>query len=154
MTEQEFRDKYYDKLNGHTGDDLPKFIEKMMSESLEYGSVCCAVAASAIAAAWAANKHKHGGITGFQAGAVMWEFVRQWTYKSNKMGLQIIDFDNLLYPQYEEKFDKTISPECWKALQDGAKANLATGRGTDNVRNHWQSIVDGVVPFGFVVKDE
>ncbi len=154
MNEQEFRDKYYSQLNGHTLDELPTFITTMMNESLGYGSVCCAVAASAIAAAWTANKHEHGGITGFQAGAVMWEFVRQWNYKSNKIGLSITDYDHLLFPQYEADFDKTISPAQWKLLQKEAEDNLATDRAVGVVRSHWQSIVDGVIPFGFSVKEE
>ncbi len=153
MTEKDFRNKYYKQLNGHTLEDLPVFVKKMMDESLGYGSVCCAVAASAIAAAWVANKQEHGGITGFQADCVMWEFIRQWNYKSNRTGLRILDYDNLLYPQYEDYFDKTISLDCWRALQKEARYNIETGNATDRVRAHWQSIIDGTVPFGFLVKE-
>lgn len=218
MTEKEFRDKYYGNLDRHAIKDLPKFIEKMMSESLEYGSVCCAVAASAIATAWAANKHKHGGISGFQAGAVMWEFIQQWSYRNNKTGLKIVDHDNMLYAQYEDNFQKTISKSVFKALQKEAgnllikdneaaskyvldmaeyekdlaafvekypdyherpkhydKLGAGTGDEWDAFHkkeasgfefapakpfyhagqlDHWQSIVDGIVPFEFTVKED
>ncbi len=124
MTEQEFREKYYDNASKQTLKTLPKFIEQMFSENLYYGSICCAVAASALAAAWAANRHPKAGITGFQAGAVMWEFIQQWQYKSNKTGLKIIDFDNMLYSQYEENFQKTISESVFESLQKEAKKLL------------------------------
>ncbi len=217
MTEQEFRDRYYDKAGNQTLETLPHFIEQMFGESLGYGSVCCAVAASALAAAWAANKQDRGGITGFQAGAVMWEFVRQWNYKSNNVGLRIIDYDNMLYSQYEDDFQKTICKDTFEALQkeaqnrlneDKAKKSqyivdmecyntvlaafvkkfpdyhtrrkhydhLGAGTGDEHAAydekkkegfeftprepfyhagqlEHWQSIVDGVVPFGYQIKE-
>lgn len=125
MTEKEFREKYYDEVSKQTLETLPKFIEKMLNEKLGYGSVCCAVAASALAAAWAANRSPKGGITGFQACAVMWEFVRQWNYKSNKIGLRIVDYDNLLYSQYEDRFTSpTISQNQFDILQKEAKRLL------------------------------
>ena len=67
--------------------------------------------------------------------------------------MKLLDFDNMLYPQYEDSFEKTISVETWENLQEQAKKNLASKDfATDGVRNHWQSIVDGKVPFGFIVK--
>ena len=152
MTEQEFRDKYYGKAKEQTLETLPDFLNDMLSESHSYGSICCAVAGSAIAAASASNKHKNAGITGFQAGAVMWEFIRQWMYSSNKCGLSIIDYDNMLYPQHADHFERTISSDCWDELRKQAKESLKGDMGVDEVRQHWQSIVDGKVPFGYTVK--
>ena len=37
---------------------------------MDYGTVCHAIALSAVA------RTAQGGITGFQAGAVMWEFIK------------------------------------------------------------------------------
>lgn len=125
MTEKEFREKYYPLVSNATIDTLPNLINQMMDESLEYGSVCCAIAASALAAARSADKHKNGGITGFQAGAVMWEFIRQWNYSSNKTGLRIIDYDKMLYTHNEDDFtQKTISSHVFKSLQKQAKQKL------------------------------
>lgn len=124
MTEKDFRDKYYDKAKKQTFETLPEFFNEMFEGSFDYGSICCAVAASALAAASAANHHKKAGITGFQAGAVMWEFIQQWNYVSNKCGLRIIDYDNMLYAQYSDNFEKTISKSTFEALQKQAQVSL------------------------------
>lgn len=124
MGEKEFRDKYYDQAKKQTLRTLPKFLNKMMLESFDYGSICCAVAAAALSAAWATNNHPHAGITGFQAGAVMWEFIVQWNYSNNKTGLKIVDYDNMLYRQYEEKFQKTITKSTFELLQKQAAVFL------------------------------
>jgi hypothetical protein len=94
------------------------------------------------------------GITGFQAGCVMWDFVREWMYKSNKTGLKIIDFDDMLYPQYQYKYEKTIPDYVWEAMQKEAASRMAEREGVHpDVYAHWKSIVDGNVPFGYVVKN-
>ena len=139
-----------------TLESLPDFINHVMNDYIhDYGTVVHAVAACAIAAAWAANEADgaRGGITGFQAGFVMWDFVRQWQFKNNKSGLRILDFDKLLYPQYSERFEKVIDPEQWEKLQEMARIKLEERGACDEVREHWASIVDGKVPFGFRVKE-
>ncbi len=155
MDEQEFRDKYYEKVKDITAESLPDFIVEMMGESLEYGSVCCAVAASALAAAHAANEQPKGGLTGFQDGAVMWEFIQQWNYSSNKCGLKIVDYDNMLFPQYDHKFEKTITSGTWESLKKEAQKNIDKGsQAHDDVKQHWKSIVDGNIPFGYKVEKD
>ena len=124
MEERDFREKYYDKAKEQTFETLPDFFKEMFQEHFDYGSICCAIANSALAAANAANHHKKAGITGFQAGAVMWEFIRQWNYSHNKCGLRIVDYDNMLYAQYEDKFQKTISKSVFEALQKQAQEHL------------------------------
>lgn len=155
MTESEFREKYYSKVKDQTVKTLPAFIQEMFKEDLDYGSACCAVAASALAAAWAANHEPQGNISGFQAGAVMWEFVQQWNYRSNKCGLQMIDYDNLLYPQYAEKFNNTIPPNQWATIQKEAQDKLDSQKlACTEVKAHWQSIIDGKLPHGFTLETE
>ena len=137
-----------------TTEDLVKFIDHVMTDYMhDYGTVVHAVAACAIAAAWVANE-KSGGITGFQASFVMWDFIRQWLYTNNKTGMRIIDFDNMLYPQYESSFDKTISEDVWIDLQIEAEKKLKEEDKNfvaESVYNHWVSIVEGKVPFGYKV---
>lgn len=84
-----------------------------------------------------------------------------FTYYSNKCGLKLIDYDNMLYPQYEYKFDKVISDETWKDIQEQARKNLEGLEELDkehrlvhpDVIAHWQSIVEGQVPFGYRVEE-
>ena len=113
-----------------TIDTLPAFLRDLTENySHDYGTICHVIAIAAIAAAWAVDHSPQGGITGFQAGCIMWEFIRNWNYSSNKTGLRLIDYDNFLYPQYEDRYQKTISKDTWEAIQKEAKANLLRANG-------------------------
>lgn len=134
---------------------LPEFVRHLAHDFVhDYGTICHAVAAAAIAAASAVDHDaEQGGITGFQAGAVMWRFVQHWLQE--KGPLRLVRYEHMLFPQYEDEFAKTIEPDVWKFLQEGAAKNLKDHdkRFTSpEVVAHWKAIVDGVVPFGFVVK--
>ena len=136
-------------------ESVDAFIEKLNTEyNHDYGTICHAIAAVAVQAAKQMNKQSQGGITGFQAGAVMWEFVKHWMHLEGPM--RLVQYDHMLYPQYFEKFDQVISPDIWKNLQTKAMENLIkAGNGDmvhENVVAHWKSIVNGVVPFGYVVQ--
>ena len=150
--------EWFAQAKKQTLETLPAFVDHVMNDYLhDYGTVCHAITACAIAAAWAANESPgaQGGITGFQAGFVMWDFIRHWSHENNKTGMKLLDYDNLLYPQYEDSFDKVISPETWEAVQRQAKHELElTKHAHPDVAAHWRGIVAGHVPFGFVVKED
>lgn len=169
------------------GEDFDKLVEFLKdvrdNYNYDYGTAPRAIAQASVATAW--YFAYVFGITGFQAGFVMWDFIRDWQYRDNECGLKIVDYDLMLYPQYEHKFtEKTISEWQWEALQEKAQKELdriqetvesynrsqAEGmedfinkEGRDwvdtdfcNVRvlNHWKSIVNGIVPFGFKVEED
>ena len=119
-----------------------------------YGIAPRAIAQATLATAWFLSKEF--GITGFQAEFVMWDFIRGWDFMSNQCGLRIIDYDNMLYPQYKYKFEKTICVDTWEALQKRAKELLMEREDAAHpvVIKHWKSIVDGNVPFGYEVEDD
>ena len=147
----------YKEAMKQTPDTIGDFVKHAMCDfPHDYGSVCVAVAACALAGVYAADSLPQGGITGFQAGFVMWEFVRQLNYRGNKCGLRMIDYDNMLFPQYAHKFEKTISSDIWKLLQEEAQRKLEEDSDYANpdVINHWKSIVDGVVPFWYKIEEE
>lgn len=147
-------DEWYKTAKSITIDTLPEFMEHLMRDYIhDYGTICHALAAGAIAAATALDSEPEGGITGFQASAIMWEFITHWNHESNKCGMRLIDYDNFLYPQYADKFQKVISQDVWNSLQTQAKTNieLSDGHVHPNVLAHWQSIVDGKVPFGYTI---
>jgi hypothetical protein len=82
----------------------------------------------------------------------MWDFVLDWQYRNNKCGLRMLNFDDMLYPQYDYKFAKTISAEQFEKIKEQAKENLEKNEHAHpDVIKHWQSIVDGKVPFGFTI---
>lgn len=151
--------EWFAEAKKQTLETLPAFINHVMNDYVhDYGTVCHAISACAIAAAWAANEEKGacGGITGFQAGFVMWDFVKQWSYTNNKTALKIVDYDNMLYPQYEYKFQKTMSKATWEGIQKAAKESLSEkiGHVHPAVVAHWKSIVDGQIPFGYTIEGD
>jgi hypothetical protein len=149
--------EWYKEAQDQTLETLPAFLQKLATEfEHDYGTICHALASSAIASAWAMNRTEQGGITGFQAGAVMWEFIKHWGYGGELKPLRLFDYSNMLYPQYEEYFEKNISEDTWKWLQTQAAEQLSDENAMmhTEVRNHLQSIVNGVVPFGYAVIKE
>lgn len=155
--EMHLEKEWFEQARKQNFETLPDFIDHIMNDYIhDYGTVCHGVAACALAAAWAANNSEgaEGGITGFQSGFVMWDFVKQWGYLSNKCGLKMIDYDKMLYPQCDNHFAKTISADVWEALQERAKELLSENNGLvhPDVFERWKTIADGIVPSGFAIK--
>ena len=138
-------------------DQLHAFMARVVDGYLhDYGTVVHAVTASALAAAWCANhmEGSRGGLTGFQGGCVMWGFIQNWDALLEGKPLRLVNYDNMLFPQYGYKFDKTISPDVWRYLQDEAVKRLAAPPEhlSELVLQHWRDIADGTVPFGYTVE--
>lgn len=137
-------------------DDLVSFIKDVDEHyNIGYGDAPRAIAQAALATAWYLSGRF--GITGFQSGATLWDFIEDWSSVGKKTQCaKIIDYDNMLYPQYEDKFDKSITPEAWKRIQEAAENLLENdaSHAHPDVVKHWKSIVAGKVPFGFYVRDE
>ncbi len=142
-----------ERKNIKSFDNLVSFLERVKNTcNTGYGTAPRAIAQAALATAWYLSSEF--GITGFQAGFTMWDFISGWQYPDNKCGMKIVNYDDMLYPQYDYKFEKTISKDTFKALQEVAKKNLKEREGAHPaVISHWQSIVDGNVPFGYVIRD-
>lgn len=64
--------KWFDQARNQTLETLPKFTDQIMNSHHDYNSVVHAIAACALATAYACDHSSNGGITGFQAGFVMW----------------------------------------------------------------------------------
>lgn len=155
--EMKVHEEWYKEAKEQTLETLPAFLKKLTEDYMhDYGTICHAMAAGALATCWAINKSSVGGITGYQAGFVMWKFVRNWNYSDNKTGLRVIDYDNLLYPQYAHYFKNKMSTEQWENLKKTAAEKLQndSGNAHPNVVEHWRSIVNGKVPFGFIVSND
>lgn len=131
-----------------TIETLPVFLKKLTEEyGHDYGTICHAITAGALATARAIDRSPSGGITGFQAGCIMWDFIKHWMHYENPM--RLVDFGDMLYPQHETKFTH-IKSSVWKWLQEKAKRNLKKeSQACPAVLKHWQKIADGVIPFGY-----
>lgn len=120
----------------------------------DYGTMVHAIGAISVAAAsMGANKM---GISGFQASCVMWDFIMNWCHSGNKCGMKLIDYDLMLYPQYEHKFDKYIDKHTFTKLQEEVMARLMNNKyhAHPDVVNHWKSILNDKVPFGYKIMED
>jgi hypothetical protein len=153
MTEHEYRDMVYKKAaDVRTKDDLDALLKEITEYGHDYGSIVYGCMAAMKGTFNYVNRADCGGITGFQAGCIGWECVKE--FLSIQGAAKLIDYDNLLYPQYAEKFDKTISEDIWKDIQEKAKKNLLGDHASPSVKAHWESIVRGQIPFGYRVTAE
>lgn len=145
------RDEWYEEAKKQTLETLPAFVAKLAAHQHDYNTICYATAAAAVGAAWAMDKSPNGGITGFQGGAIMWEFMDAWN--GVKAPARLLKFEDMLFPQYGEKFN-SISAETWNWVQEEAKKKLEEKAEMvdPNVVDHWRSIRDGHVPFGLQVR--
>lgn len=153
--EDKVQEQWYADATEQTLETLPAFLKHLTEDyAHDYGTICHALAAGAIATTWALNHTEEGGITGFQASAIMWEYMQHWGHI--KPPTRLIKFEDMPYPQYERKFDKVIDVETWSWLQDQANINLKKETETIaiEVRKHWEAIAAGRVPFGYKVKAE
>lgn len=152
--EMKEHEKWYAEANDVTLEELPKFINHLVNDyAHDYGTICHAMTAGAIATMYAMDKEDCGGITGFQASAIMWMFIYHWIKPNNRAGLRLVDYDDLLYPGNRERFDKVLKPSTFAKLQEAAKEKLQDyEHAHPSVIAHWQSIVDGIAPFGYEVK--
>lgn len=135
-----------------TIEDLTSFVSHILNDYYhDYGTACHAVAACALAGAWLASREE--GITGFQAGFVMWDFIKQWNKTGNECGLRLVDYDDMLFPQCEYEFQKTIDVSVWEKIKKQAKENLEKNPDAHpEVIEHWTKITQGIVPFGYQVQ--
>lgn len=122
--ELELRKEWLTEAHKQTLETLPVFIDHIIHDYfLDYGTSVHAVAAIASAAAWAANHEI--GLTGFQAGCVMWDFIDGGWEPESRVGKRLIDWDHMLYPQYRDYFtEHTIPAHIFKNLQKEARKNL------------------------------
>ena len=155
MNEFELKDKLKDeRKNIDTFDDLINFLRNIKDNyNCGYGEAPRAIAQASLAVAW--YLADEFGITGFQASLVMWDFIKDWLFSSNECGMRLVDYDNMLYPQYEDKFQKTIAPDTFDALQNKAKRLIETDgdHAHPAVIEHWKSIAAGNIPFGYTIKE-
>ena len=150
-------EQWYKDAETQTLEILPIFLSNIMNNySHDYGTICKALGAGSVATAWAMNNHPQGGISGFQAGAVMWEFITNWDESYKDKPINLINYEYMLYPQYRHHFEKTISQSTWEWLQKEAAINLKKDNNhtNENVVMHWQSIIDGIIPFGYTLKKD
>lgn len=152
--------EWFKDARNQTKETLIDFINHMMNDYFhDYGTICHAISACMLATMTVCDNYDSGGITGFQASAVMWDIIRNITLggMSNKSGMKIIDYDNILFPQYDYKFDcRRIPKHTFEVLVELAKTKLEEVKSGGCcahpvVVNRWECLASGNVPDGFTV---
>lgn len=148
--------EWLEQAETQTLETLPEFINHLMNDyEHDYGTIIKATAAAMIATFNACNHSEQGGFTGFQVDFIPWLMINEF-WGTSKVGRKIINFDDMLFPQYADKFEKTIPPKTWKNLQDRAKELMKepAEHFHPSVRDHIWKIAAGQIPFGYKIKDE
>lgn len=146
------------KTEIHSVDDLAKFANELVehAKSLKDGedfyNDTSSIASSLSLAATSMCSYLFG-MTLFQMGYVMWTIIDKMVLEKHDVGMRLVNFNNMLYPQYKYRFEKTIDSELWASIQKKAAELIENGDIVGEVRKHLQSIVDGKVPFGYKVND-
>jgi hypothetical protein len=151
--ESGIHNEWYEEAKKVTLETLPAFVTKLCNDySHDYGTICHAMAAAMTAAMNAVDSSPTGGITGFQAGCVMWMVLKHAFHKDGPMSL--VDWTNLLYPQYADRFT-TIPKQSWERVREIAQKKLSEDDKrywSLGVLSHMQSIAEhGIPPFGLKV---
>lgn len=109
------------------------------------------------------------GMTNFQIGCVTWSLIDELFLGEHDCGMRLVNYNHMLYPQYDEKFEKTIGKDTWEALQKKAKELVEKNDeeirkkeagekyafpAGEKVVKHWESIANGNVPFGYKVVEK
>src|SRR5690348_5848473 len=106
-----------------TLETLPEFLRHLTEDyGHDYGTICHAIVAGMMGTLNAIDNSKSGGITGFQANCICKILITK--LMRIKRAYQIIEFDNILFPQYKSHFDKTLRASLWKELQEKARECL------------------------------
>lgn len=157
MNEFEYKEYIYQRAkNVKTKEELDSLLKDVIkSKDLDYGKIVYAICACMNATMNYIDNSPVGGITGFQASFIGWEMVKEYmSISKDSPGLKLIDYENMLYPQYEEKFEKKISLKLWSKLQEQArKLLIECPNAHPNVIKHWKSIARGHVPFGYEIEN-
>ena len=159
----DIRDEWYKKAKTeiHTPEQLKAFAEeildKVKSSSEAYNDSSNGTAALALAAM---NMLAFiYGMTAFQMGWVMWQLIDQMVISEHDCGMRLLIYDDMLYPQYEDRFVKTIDADTWGKLREKAAKLVEENKKSEfpacrEVADHWKSIANGKVPFGYKVLEK
>lgn len=136
-------------------DQLKIFLSDLMfNYEHDYGTIIHAVAAGAIATIHAINRGSpFGGISGFQAGAIALQIWCEFLHVEGPF--RVVEYHDMLFPQYKNKFDKTMTYETFSWLKEKAQKFLENPESLHpKVKKHLKTIVNGKVPFGFKLSKE
>lgn len=116
------------------------------------------VAVAAVAAATVVANSPQGQAVGMDK-SVMAHNLATWKFIGEFGGfdegpMRLLQYGQMLYPQTEKKFEKTIDKATMGWLEEKAKEALESGREiAPKVRMHLECISVGIPPFGYAIEE-
>ena len=154
--DREVIEDWYTRAGEMAPDGLAEFLRHLQEDfEHDYGTICHAITAGALATASAMDRGPCGGITGFQAGFVGSGFLQRWDHIDGPW--RIVRYGDMLYPQHSDRFAMTVSRDTADWLRAEARKNLDGSAGSpaaSRVAAHWRMIADGILPFGYRVEEK
>lgn len=140
MTEAELRDSKV--IWPHSEHELMGYIRSLIDRTHDYGTCVYAMSMAATAAFNYAGYVL--GTTGFQAGCADMDILRRT--RGMDMGFRIINYENLLYPQYINdgyfpSLSKLIADNREMLAKEAKKRLDRPGAVADRVQAHWEWLV-------------
>lgn len=139
--EKEFEMRDADVPWFDTIDELKEYINSLTEQDHDYGTAVYAISMAATATFKYVAKQL--GCTGFQASCADMDILRRTRHMKN--GFSIINYENLLYPQYKISFptwDQLIEDNLENLAEDAAKKLKDSPGAHKDVRAHWEKLVE------------
>lgn len=149
MEQFEFRKKYEGREKIKTIGQFEQLLEDVKKDSNDYGAIieACATMMNA------SFNLLSPGLTGFQAGCLMWMMIIQYGSYGEGSNLQLINWNDLIYPQYADKFN-SIDKDTWEQVQKYATDELEKwSGGSEEVKAHIITVAQGKLPFGLKIRE-
>lgn len=135
------------KFQPKSEEELFRFIHRINTRFVfDYGA--CVHACVAQMRAILEYCNELNGYTGFQVGCMMWLAIKNVFLEKDAIGMELLKYENLLYPQYMENFAKRrLEKSQWDKLVEMAKEELKdTKYACKSVVEHWEKIANGWIP--------
>lgn len=140
MNEKEMREATPESPK--TIEELANYIKTLVEQKHDYGTCVYAMSHAAVAAFnYVAFEL---GVTGFQASCADLDILR---HTRNLKHGRVLDFGDLLYPQYEDRFNISFQSLIdenidWLAQEAQRRLSKATEHTHRDVLDHWRMLVD------------
>lgn len=123
---------------------LNNFITKILcGYEHDYGTYVRAVAVCTKAFI----RYYGSNMTYLQANYLMWELIRKTFDNNDALGLQLIKFEDILYPQLLNSFVVEFDEATHQKVIDTAKKFLEEHQdATEEVKEHWEKLATGWLP--------
>jgi len=145
----------YEKIKPITTiDQLDKFYKEVTNQPINENNIVELTSAFILAASNIFVQKYSKLFDKNRSGETMWTFIRSWLPEFAVSPLRMLIYEDLLYPEFARNF-KTISQDILVWLQATAKNHLERYKDASTaLKVHWQSIVDGKIPYNLMLEKE